>query len=125
MKDTLTWLPRILWFHLWYLKELVVANVGVIKDTLSPGQNSEPGIVVARTRCTTEFEITLLSSLISLTPGTLTLGTRLVAATDDDAAHRVLYVHFMYHPDPEDARAAVADMEEHMLTAVRRKGVTS
>lgn len=121
MTTTWTWIPRIVVFVGWYLKEMAVANWAVLQDNLTPGQDSTPGIARIPTHCTTEFEITLLASLISLTPGTLTLGN----ATDNNDGMRSLFVHSMYHGDPDELRGEVADMEHRMLTAVRRNGVPS
>lgn len=117
----LTWIPRVLGFVLWYTKELVVSNVAVIRDNVTPGQNSTPGIVELSTHCRTEFEVTLLGALITLTPGTLTLG----AFTGAGATHhlqRTIFVHGMYAPGADELRAQLWDMERRMLTAVRREG---
>ncbi len=61
----------------------------------------------------------MLASLITLTPGTLTLGT----STDAEQGRRVLYVHGMYHPDANALRADLADLEQRMLTAIRARGL--
>lgn len=120
MKHTLTWLPRIVLFSLWYLKAMVDSNWAVIRDNLTPGQDATPGIARIRTDCYTEFEITLLASLVSLTPGTLSLGS----VVDDDGV-RTLVVHSMYDATADEARAHIAVMERRMLNAVRRQGVLS
>ncbi|WP_052068052.1 Na+/H+ antiporter subunit E [Rhodococcoides fascians] len=116
-----TWIPRIVRFIGWYLKEMALANWSVLADNLTPGQDSTPGIAVITTVCRTEFEITVLASLISLTPGTLTLGT----ATEDNDGIRTLFVHSMYHDSADELRDEVEDMEHRMLTAVRRQGAPS
>ncbi|MFP7761362.1 Na+/H+ antiporter subunit E [Marisediminicola sp. LYQ134] len=115
----LTWAPRLAGFAGWFGVEIVRTNVAVLSDNLTPGQNSAPGIARYDTRCRTEFEITLLGSLITLTPGTLTLGT-----TRTDAGDWVLYVHGMYNADADDLRSSLHHMESRMLGAVRRKGLT-
>jgi multicomponent Na+:H+ antiporter subunit E len=117
MRQLLTWPFRGLAFAGWFAKELVVSNLVVLRDNLTPGQDSTPGIARYVTRCRSDYENTLLASLITLTPGTLTLGT---AAEGD--GERVLYVHAMYHPDADAVRADLRDMESRMLHAVRREG---
>lgn len=117
MKNTVTWLPRIVAFVFWYAKEMAVSNIAVLRDNLTPGQNSTPGVGRIETRCVTEFEITLLAALISLTPGTLTLGTETSEGT------RILFVHSMYNNDADALRSDIAVMEQHMLAAIRREGV--
>lgn len=113
----LTWPLRLLGFALWYGKEVIRTNVTVIRDNLTRGQHSTPGIAQVPTRCTREFEVMLLGSLITLTPGTLTLG----ASLDDTGAWQ-LTVHSLYNSDPEELRTALADMERRMLSSIRRTG---
>lgn len=122
-----SWPWRILVFWAWFAKELVVANGTVLYDNLTPGQNSTTGIARFPTRCRTDAEITLLATLITLTPGTLTIGTTVTdgAAEDEDVpGTRVLFVHGMYQANADALRVVLADMEERMLSAVRRKGLT-
>lgn len=114
----LTWPHRLFLFFCWYVKEIVVANVAVLRDNLTPGQDSAPGIARFTTRCRTDTEITLLAALITLTPGTLTLGTETV----DDGHVRVLFVHGMYAADADALRTELRTMETRMLHAVRREG---
>jgi len=82
-----------------------------------------------RTSCRTDLEVTVLSSLITLTPGTLTLGTRREGAVGDAAgdpdARRLLYVHGLYADDADGLRADIHDMERRMLHALRRTGVAA
>lgn len=75
MIDWLTWPFRIIGFLFWYIGALVTANIAVLKDVLTPGQDSAPGIGLFESRSETEFEFSLISVLITLTPGTLSLGT--------------------------------------------------
>ncbi|WP_066906739.1 Na+/H+ antiporter subunit E [Millisia brevis] len=112
-----TWPMRLAAFGFWYIGAVVVANVAILHDNLTPGQDSIPGIARVPTRCRTDAEVTLLAALITLTPGTLTLGVRTVGET------RVLYVHGMYSDGPDGLRGEVDDMEGRMLRAIRRTGV--
>lgn len=116
----LTWPLRMLGFLLWFARAIVVANFAVLRDNLTPGQDSEPGIAQCVTRCRTDGELTLLAALITLTPGTLVLGTQTTAERQ-----RLLFVHAMYSGDADAVRIEVADMENRMLNAVRRTGGVS
>lgn len=116
-----TWPWRLLAFAGWYAREVVRTNIIVLRDNLTPGQDSTPGIALLETRCRTDHEITLLAALITLTPGTLTLGTHTTG--EDDT--RVLYVHGMYATDADALRAELRTLETRMLQAVRREGVAS
>ncbi|WP_062381428.1 Na+/H+ antiporter subunit E [Demequina pelophila] len=115
----LTWPFRFAGFLLWFAWQVVLSNVAVIRDNLTPGQDSSPGIITYVTRCRTDLELTTLGALITITPGTLTLGTS-PARGEDDA--RRLHVHGMYHADAPSLRAELAGIEDRMLHAMRRQG---
>ncbi|TQO20708.1 multicomponent Na+:H+ antiporter subunit E [Rhodoglobus vestalii] len=122
-----SWPWRLLSFCAWFAKELVVANGAVIHDNLTPGQRSTTGIARFPTRCSTDTEITLLAALITLTPGTLTLGTTISDGMNNDEADpgtRVLFVHGMYQVHADELRDVLDDMETRLLNALRRKGIT-
>lgn len=112
----LTWPWRMGAFWSWYIGALVWSSLTVLRDNLTPGQDSTPGIARVETHCRTDAELTLLGVLITLSPGTLTLGTE----TRDDVL--VLYVHGMYVKGPAELRAEVYDLERRMLRAIRRTG---
>lgn len=127
----LTWMPRLAGFLLWYAWELILSNVAVTRDVFTLGHRSSPVVVRYRTRCRSEFETVLLSVLISLTPGTLTLATvaRTGEGADDalvDRDHGTggydIFVHAMYSDGPQDARTGLQDMETHMLDGIRPGG---
>lgn len=113
----LSWPLRILWFILWYIKEVFISNVNVLRDNLTPGQDSTPGIARCSTHCRTDLEVTTLAALITLTPGTLTLGVH-----NELAGTRVLYVHSLYLGNGDAVREDIADMERRLLHALRRGG---
>ena len=79
---------RVLGFVLFYLRELVVANLRVAYDVVTPTHHMHPGVVAVPLDARTPGEITLLANLITMTPGTLSLDV-----SDD---HTVLYVHGMF-----------------------------
>lgn len=120
MMTWLTWPLRVIRFAFWFAWQLVLSNVAVVRDNITTGQNSTPGIARYVTACRTDGEITMLAALITLTPGTLTLGTDIHYI--DDEPYRVLFVHGMYAPDADALRAELSVMETNMLKAVRRKG---
>ncbi|MFN3866278.1 MAG: Na+/H+ antiporter subunit E [Demequina sp.] len=115
----LTWPVRIVVFIFWYMWLVVRTNAVVLRDALTPGQRSTPGIARYDSRCRTDMEITLLSTCITLTPGTLTVGHDSPATADVDHA---LYVHGMYSPDADHLRGELRDLEGRLLHAMRRKG---
>src|SRR5699024_11491524 len=99
--NTLTWLPRWIWLIIWFIGQIITSSWAVLKDLVTPGVNAHPGIARVRTDCRTDAEVTMLSAFITITPGTLTLGTEI----DDDGV-RWIYVHSLYDGDP----AAVAEI---------------
>lgn len=119
----LTWIPRLIWFFLWLSKEIATCSWAVIKDNVTPGQDSTTGIARIETQCRSEFEVMLLGSIITLTPGTLTVGSDTHIVDGKTQYH--LYVHSMYCATPKNLRDDIADMEQHMLLAIRREGVSS
>ncbi|KWX77991.1 Na(+)/H(+) antiporter subunit E [compost metagenome] len=75
-----------------FLRELVLSSFAVIRQILRPRLTVRPGIFAYETALRSDFEVTLLSCLICLTPGTLTL--------EVSGSGRTLYIHAM---DIEDA----------------------
>ncbi|WP_296622992.1 Na+/H+ antiporter subunit E [Marivirga sp.] len=57
----------------YFLKELIISNFRVIYFILSPGHKFRPAILELPLSLKSEFSITLLANLITLTPGTITL----------------------------------------------------
>lgn len=88
-----TRVPKIVWFLLYFLKEVVKSNLEVAYQVITPKNNMKPGIVKIPLEATTDFEITMLANLITMTPGTLSLDV-----SDDK---KVLYVHAMHITDKE------------------------
>ncbi|CQR47931.1 Na(+)/H(+) antiporter subunit E [Paraliobacillus sp. PM-2] len=68
-----------------FIKEMILANINVAKIVLSPKIKAKPGIIAYPTELSSDLEVTLLASLITLTPGTL------VMSFSDD--QKTLYVH--------------------------------
>ena len=79
-------------FFLW---ELVKSSMAVAFEVLSISHNMQPGIIAVPLDTKTDLQITIFSSLVTLTPGTLSLD---VSA---DKSH--LFVHSMYINDNTEA----------------------
>lgn len=93
--------------------ELLMANLRVARYTVSRLRTLRPAVLgVPLEPDLTDTEITLLASLITLTPGTLTL---------DVARDRsVMYVHFMHVDDIDQAITAVKNGFERRIMKVTR-----
>ncbi len=86
-------LPKIIGFIVYFFYEMIKANLQVAYDVMTPRYFMKPGIVKYPTNARTDFEVTMLSTVISLTPGTL-----IIDISDDK---KVLYIHVMYLKDKE------------------------
>ena len=69
----------------YFVKEVIVANIIVIRQVLAPKLNIRPGIFALPLDVKTDVQITILASMISLTPGTLSMHV-----SDD---RKYLFVH--------------------------------
>lgn len=90
-----------------FIKELVLSNIAVLKLVLSPKLNIRPGIFALETQLKSDWEITLLSNLITLTPGTL-----VIDVSDDN---KVIYIHTI---DIEDAQEAIDSIKNSFEKAI-------
>ena len=90
---------HVLRLALLFLEELVMSSLRVARDTLSPRMDFKPVIVAVPLDVTRDIEITLLTNLISLTPGTLSVDVSKDCST--------LYVHAMDVDDPAELRREI------------------
>ncbi len=91
----------------YFVWDLLMSNLKVLWDVVTPQHISRPGIVGVPLRAKTDLEILLVSNMISLTPGTLSI--------DLSADRKILYVHVMFLDDPEAFRKSVREGIEHRL----------
>jgi len=80
--------------------ELLIANFRVAGDVLR-GNRIEPAVVAIPLDITTDGEILLLSMLINITPGSVTIDL-----ADD---RQTLYVHVMHMKSPDETRREIKD----------------
>ena len=104
-------LPASIVFLVALVRDLIVANVRVAIEIVTPGYQMRPGIVRVPTRTRTPMEATILANLITMTPGTLTL------EVDPDTFD--LYVHGLYIDDIDAFRADIARTEDRLLKVMR------
>jgi multicomponent Na+:H+ antiporter subunit E len=101
---------NLLSFFVW---ELILANLRVAYDVLTPGYHLRPGVVAIPLDARTDMEITLLANMITLTPGSFSL--------DVSADRRVLYVHTMYlDEDVDEFRRKIKNGFERRILEVLR-----
>ncbi len=85
--------PKIIWFIFYFFYDMVRANIEVTKEIMTPNLNMTPGIIAYRHSLKSDFEITLLTNLIALTPGTMVL-----KISEDK---KTIYIHGLYLEDKE------------------------
>lgn len=71
-----------------YLLKLISANLYIAWDILTPRMRTNPGIIEVEVNLASDFGILLLSNLVSMTPGTLSM--------DLDRERNKLLVHLLY-----------------------------
>lgn len=76
-----------------FCKEVVIANLSVLRYVVSPLDRMNPGIVAINVDFDTDFELVLLANMITLTPGTLTL--------EISQDNRTLFLHTLDCSEPE------------------------
>ena len=104
--------PKVISFLFFFIYELTKANIQVAYEVITPTHNMKPGIVKIPLDLETDVEITLLASLITLTPGTLSL--------DVSKDKKVLYVHSMYVHDRDDFIAGIKNGFETKIIELLR-----
>ena len=87
---------RVISLVVWFIYELIESSLRVVWDVVTPSHLSRPGIIAMPLDAKTDGEILLVTNLISLTPGTLSL--------DVSPDGKTLYVHAMFVDDPEALR---------------------
>ena len=105
-------IDRVLRFVLFYVWEIILANLRVAYDVMTPRHRMRPGVVAIPLDAKTDAEITMLANLITLTPGSISL--------DVSTDRRFLYLHAMYIDDVEEFRQSIKDTIERRVLEVLR-----
>ncbi len=75
-------------FFLFFMKEVILSNIRVAADVLTPQDKSRPAIIAMSLPELNDNQVFMLSSMITMTPGTLSL--------DLSEDRRTIYIHAMY-----------------------------
>ncbi|MEL3962100.1 Na+/H+ antiporter subunit E [Lysinibacillus endophyticus] len=95
-----------------FIKELILANISVLKLVIKPKLELQPAFFKYDTELTQEWEITLLSSLITLTPGTV-----VVHVSDDSKS---LFIHVIDSDDIDSTIDSIKNSFEKAIMEVSR-----
>jgi len=111
-KKYLTKIPKIIEFIFFFLWELILANLRVTYDILTPKDLMKPAIVAVELEIMSDFEVTLLENIITLTQGTLRL--------DISEDKKKIYIHSMYVDDIERFKSEIKNNFERRILEVFR-----
>ena len=104
--------PQVIGFVLFFLWELLQANLRMLIIVFSPRPAIRPAVVAIPLDVRSDIEITLLANLITLTPGSLYL--------DVSQDRCVMYVHTMHVDDLDAFRRSIKDGFERRVMEVLR-----
>ncbi len=90
-----------------FIKEVVVANLQVAWLVFQPTKNLRPALFKLPLQLKSEWGITCLAHMITLTPGTITISM----AKDKSA----LYVHVLHSQDIAETRQSIKTIFERRL----------
>ncbi|HEY8536179.1 MAG TPA: Na+/H+ antiporter subunit E [Vicinamibacterales bacterium] len=85
-------------FFLW---QIVLANIKVAADVIRPKATIRPAVIALPLDAKSDGEILLLSALINITPGSVTI--------DLSNDRKTLYVHVMHMETPEESRREIKE----------------
>jgi multicomponent Na+:H+ antiporter subunit E len=104
--------PQTLSLLMFFIKDVIHSNIRVAREVLSPRRKGRAGIVAVPLSIKSDFEIVLLVSLITLTPGTM--------AIDVSGDRKILYVHTMFVTSADDVRESIKNgLERRVLELFR------
>lgn len=105
-------LINVLRLILLFFYELFASSITVIKEIIRPKVTITPGIFRMETDLESNIELTLLSLLITLTPGSVVM--------EVVPKQRVLYIHGMNNPESKEAVKTSAKKFEKAIKRVTR-----
>lgn len=111
MNRLLRWiikLPRLIEFALFYLMEVIMSNLKVAHDVITPNFFMKPEFIELDLEGMTDQQILFAANLITMTPGTLSL--------DINEETKRLKIHSMY---VDDTDTAIRELETKILRRIR------
>ena len=104
---------QVIGFILFFLWELLRANLRVAFDVLTPGFHMQPRVIGIPLEARTDAEIMALTYFINLTPGSVVL--------DVSSDRSMIFVHVMYAPDADAMRREIKDGGERRILRLMRR----
>jgi multicomponent Na+:H+ antiporter subunit E len=91
-------------------RQLVTSNVIMTREILRRRSTMRPGVIAHRLQQPSEHLVTVMTSVIALSPGTMTV--------DVDRTSSTIYVHFLFLQDVSAAHASLERLEGIVCRAV-------
>lgn len=101
---------RVLVFAAYFLWQLVVSNVVVAREVVTPRDRIRSGIVAVPLTGCSDLVITVIANALTLTPGTQTLEVRREPPT--------LYVHVLHLHDIDQVRRDIRRLQRMAVQAI-------
>lgn len=95
-----------------FIKELILSSIQVFYLVIQPKLNITPAIFELETELKSDWEVSLLSALITLTPGTLVIGI--------SKDQKKLYIHAIDFDNIDDAVSSIKNTFERAILEVSR-----
>lgn len=121
MTSFLATLRVVLLYGPWLAWQLTVSTLALARDVCTPGSTQRPRIVKLSVEGMSDLEVTLLTSSITITPGTLVLG---IAAAEQDSP-AVTFVQGLFGEDEHALMAGLEDMRRQVVVATRGRARAS
>lgn len=102
-------------YTVFLVKEVFAGAARVVRIAASRAGYPPPSIVEFPLRCRSDLEISLMASSITITPGTLVVGT----ASARHGSPPTLYVHSVFGGSRQGTLDGLHDMEGRLLRATR------
>ncbi|MBN1478763.1 Na+/H+ antiporter subunit E [candidate division KSB1 bacterium] len=99
-------------FFFFYLGEIILANIQVAYDILTPRHRMKPAILAIPLDVKTDIQLLAINNLITMTPGTLSL--------DISPDRKMIYVHAMYVDDIIAFKKEIKDAFEKRILEMSR-----
>jgi multicomponent Na+:H+ antiporter subunit E len=93
----------------WATGAIAVASMQVARDIIKPSIALKPGVVIVPLHLTTPAQLAVWTSLINLTPGTLTI------EISDDLSEA--WVHSLYAGDPAELKNELNALQDRVCRA--------
>lgn len=103
-------IPRVVEFLGFFIWEVIVANFRLARTVLSPRMPLCPAVVAVPVELESEAALILLTNLITLTPGTLSL--------DISSDRKMLYIHTIYLENVEQFRSDIKQGYERRVKEI-------